>query len=209
MKKIIIIALFALVIMNIHCGGGSTSSSKNTSLVTITVGSSGQTAALRIEPETFLVKLKAFFKNRTQNPAYASIPSSVHKIMFTIAGPDMSTMTKDVFIAGQSQIRESFSVPNGKNRYFLVEAKDISGRILYRGDTATDLEGKPVFLVINMQALDSTPPSVISTDPASNKTGVPITSAILITFSETIDPATLNAATFSLSGNGLAVGGFD
>lgn len=207
MKKIISIALFALVIMNIHCGGSSTSSSKNTSLVTITVGSSGQTAALRIEPETFLVKLKAFFKNHAQNPAYASIPSGIHKIMFTIAGPDMSTMTKEVFVVGQTQIRESFSVPNGKNRYFLVEAKDIAGRILYRGDTASDLEGKPVFLAINMKALDSTPPSVISTDPASNKTGVAITSAILITFSETIDPATLNAATFSLSGNGLAVGG--
>jgi len=207
MKKIIIIALFALVIMNIHCGGSSTGSSKNTSLVTITVGSAGETAALRIEPETFLVKLKSFFKNRAQTAAYASIPSSVHTIVFTIAGPEMSTMTKDVFVAGQTQIRESFSVPNGKNRYFLVEAKDISGRVLYRGDAAADLEGKPVFLVINMQALDTTPPSVISTDPANNETGIAITSAILITFSETIDPATLNATTFSLSGNGLSVGG--
>ena len=89
----------------------------------------------------------------------------------------------------------------------MSKQKIFPGRVLYRGDAATDLEGKPVFLVINMQALDTTPPSVISTDPASNETGVAITSAIIITFSETIDPATLNATTFSLSGNGLAVGG--
>jgi hypothetical protein len=208
MKKICItIMLLALVIGNVHCGGGGSASSKNTSLVTITVGDTGQTASVQIQPETFFTKVASFLKNLKQSAALASIPSNVYKIVFMIAGQDMSTITKEVFILGQTQIQESFSVQNGKNRYFLVEAKDISGKVLYRGEATSDLNGKPVHLFITMQALDLTPPSVISTDPAPNNTGVAITSPVLITFSETMDPATFNSATFSVTGAGLSLSG--
>jgi hypothetical protein len=182
-------------------------SSKNTSLVTITVGDTGQTASVQIQPETFFTKVASFLKTLKQSSALASIPSNVQKIVFTIAGPEMSTMTKEVLVAGQTQIRESFSVPNGKNRYFYVAAKNISEQVLYQGDATADLKGAPVHLTIFMQALDTTPPSVISTDPANNETGVPITSLIITTFSEIIDPSTFNITTFSLTGNGLSVGG--
>ncbi|MEW6586586.1 MAG: Ig-like domain-containing protein [Nitrospirota bacterium] len=209
MKRLFMM-LLALALLSIHCGGGGSGSSgsgKNKSLVTITVGGAGQTASLQIEPETFLVRIKSFIRNLEQTPALASIPSNVHKISFMIAAPDISTMTKDVLVQGQDTIRESFSVPNGKNRFFLVEAKDVSNRVLYRGEATADLDGKPVHLSIIMTALDSTPPHVISTDPVGSATGVPVTSAIVITFSETIDPATFNAGTFSLTANGSPVGG--
>lgn len=208
MKKIgIIIVLFSLVIGAFHCGGSSSVGSRNTSLVTITVGSTGETASVRIEPATVFAGIASFLKNLEQSSANASIPSDIHTIVFTIAGPDMPTMFKEVSTAGQTEIRESFSVPNGKNRYFYLAAKNISGQVLYQGDATTDLDGKPVHLFIIMEALDITPPSVISTDPAPNETGVAITSPVIITFSETINPATFNAATFSLTAGGLSIGG--
>ncbi len=57
----------------------------------------------------------------------------------------MPTITKDVLVAGQASITETFSVPNGNNWYFLVEAKDISGEVvLYRGYITVNLFGRPI-----------------------------------------------------------------
>ncbi len=45
---------------------------------------------------------------------------------------------------------------------------------------------------------DTTPPTVISTDPANGATNVSITSALVATFSEALDSATVNTATFTV-----------
>jgi len=47
-------------------------------------------------------------------------------------------------------------------------------------------------------AADVTPPTVTSTDPLNNATGVAINKKIAATFSEAMDPTTLGAATFTL-----------
>jgi len=49
-------------------------------------------------------------------------------------------------------------------------------------------------------ALDTTPPTVVSTDPANNATGVCINKAINATFSEAMDSGTINTATFTVAG---------
>ncbi len=49
---------------------------------------------------------------------------------------------------------------------------------------------------------DSTAPSAFATFPASNAVGVPVNSAITVTFDEAIDPATINAQTFVLLKDG-------
>lgn len=52
------------------------------------------------------------------------------------------------------------------------------------------------------------PLQVLSVNPADGATGVPVTSNILATFSEPIDPGTVNTNTFTLKdGNGFAVSG--
>src|SRR4030042_260569 len=197
MKKLLMILLLALLTININCGGGGGSgSSAKTSLVTITVGNSGSGQAMGL-----------LFKQSTPYVGLAAVPSNVYKIDFTIAAPDMPTITKEVLVAGQASITESFSVPNGDNRYFLVEAKNASGIVLYRGYIHVNLFGKPMSLIIYMSALDTAPPTVISTSPANSATGVPITSVIIITFSETIDTATFNSSTFTLKNNGNNVAG--
>ena len=54
---------------------------------------------------------------------------------------------------------------------------------------------------------DITPPEVTETNPANGATAVAIDTVIIVTFSEAMDPATITAATFLLSGPGGAVAG--
>jgi hypothetical protein len=55
-------------------------------------------------------------------------------------------------------------------------------------------------------ATSSTTPMVLSSDPADGATGVPINGSISVTFSEDMDPATLTASTFTLTGGGVVPG---
>lgn len=208
MKKLLLMILvLALLAININCGSSS-SGSNGSSIVSITVDEGGQSASVKIEKNTLFAQAKLFVRNLIKSDfAVAAIPSNVNNILFTISAPDMTTIPKDVPVAGQCSITETFLVPNGNNRHFLVEAKDSSGTVLYRGSTTADLDGTPITLSINMVALDITPPTVISTSPANNATGVSITSAITITFSETIDSSTFNSTTFTLRNGGNNVAG--
>jgi hypothetical protein len=54
---------------------------------------------------------------------------------------------------------------------------------------------------------DVTPPTVASTSPTADQTGVGIAANVSATFSEAIDPATINTSTFSLAGGGTPVPG--
>jgi hypothetical protein len=49
---------------------------------------------------------------------------------------------------------------------------------------------------------DTTPPTVTSTNPANGATGVPINHAVSATFSKAMDPTTISATTFTLTGPG-------
>ena len=50
---------------------------------------------------------------------------------------------------------------------------------------------------------DTTPPTVTATTPVANATGFPVNAKVTVTFSESMDPATLTATTFSLN-NGVS-----
>jgi hypothetical protein len=54
---------------------------------------------------------------------------------------------------------------------------------------------------------DITPPAVVANTPASNDLGVPTKQVITATFNEPVDPATVNATTFTLSTPGGGVAG--
>jgi hypothetical protein len=49
---------------------------------------------------------------------------------------------------------------------------------------------------------DKTPPTVISTYPANNDTGVSVNTNVTVTFSETMDASTITGSTFTLKDNG-------
>jgi Bacterial Ig-like domain len=52
------------------------------------------------------------------------------------------------------------------------------------------------------EARDTTPPTVLATYPIQNAGAVPLNTAVAVTFSEAIDPATINAQTFILMKDG-------
>ena len=54
---------------------------------------------------------------------------------------------------------------------------------------------------------DTTPPTVLSTNPPNTSTTVPVYSTITVTFSEAIDPATVTAASFTLMDGTTPVSG--
>jgi hypothetical protein len=68
--------------------------------------------------------------------------------------------------------------------------KDLAGNAL-ASNTAWSFTTGP--------AADTTPPTVGATSPSNYKTAVPIATVIQATFSETMDPASLNAATFTVT----------
>jgi hypothetical protein len=191
--------LILSLLMSCGGGGGGSSSGSNTSLVTITVGNSVTAATLKIENNTFFARTKIFLKDLLRpDTAIAAIPSNVYKIAFTISASDITTITREVILSGQTTVTETFSVPNGNDRYFLLEAMDSSGTVQYKGSTYADLTGTPVTLDIAMTATDTVAPYVISTSPASNETRVSVTTPITVTFSESIDSSTCNSSTFML-----------
>jgi len=72
-------------------------------------------------------------------------------------------------------------------------AKDLAGNALAANFVWTFTTGPTA---------NTTPPTVVSTNPANNETGVAINHAANATFDEAMDPATLNTTNFTLSGPG-------
>ena len=151
------------------CGGGDSSSNSiaiGSSTVSITVGDKGQSVSFRIVKNTFVARASSLLREIVStNTAMAAIPSSVAHILFTISAPDMTTITRDVLITGQSSVTESFTVPNGYSRHFLVEAKDASGNNQFRQETFANLDGSPVTLALTMN--DVAPPTFAGVQSAT------------------------------------------
>src|SRR3972149_6080085 len=134
MKKFILITLLTtLLFTNVNCGGGvESSNTSGKTMVSINIGKAGSTAE-RLSK---------------------SIPSHIASIRFTITAPDIPTITEEVSVAGKESISVKFEILNGKSRNFLIEALDVSGRVIYRKETFKDLDGTEVLLTIEMEPTD-------------------------------------------------------
>ena len=142
MKKLCAIVLFVLMAMNLSCGGGGSSSlSSGNTNVTIALGN------------TKAADLNGKLVNES-----SSIPPEVTSIRFAISAPDMATIERIVPVNGQVSLSETFTVPNGSNRHFVVDARDAAGHVNYTGDAFADMNGTAVTLPITMVAQDTVPP---------------------------------------------------
>jgi hypothetical protein len=69
--------------------------------------------------------------------------------------------------------------------------------------TGTALAANYVWTFTTAAAPNTTRPTVIASNPVNNATGVPFNQAVTVTFSEAMNPATINTTTFTLAGPGV------
>jgi len=130
MKRIFVLPLAVFLLLMIQgCSSGGPNSSGSTN-VTIAVGSAAKASPSRAPGAAA--------------PAFASI-------RFTISAADIADpIVRTVAYTGSGTVQESFLIPNGADRHFLVELLDADGNVLYSGEATASLLGSPVHLDITL-----------------------------------------------------------
>jgi hypothetical protein len=117
-------------------------------------------------------------------------PVTINTTTFTLMGPGATAVAGAVTYSGATA---TFTPTASLAALTLYTATITTG--------ATDPGGNP--LQANyVWTFTTGPPTVISTVPANLATAVPVNTLVSATFSEPMNPATINAATFTLSGPG-------
>jgi Ice-binding-like/Bacterial Ig-like domain len=135
--------------------------------------------------------------NTTVTATFSSVmaPATINTTTFTLTGPGVTAVAGAVTYSGSTAT--------------FTPAAPLVALTLYTATItigATDPGGNP--LQANFVWTFTTgAPTVISTIPASNATAVPVNTLVSATFSEPMNPATLNAATFTLTGPGGPIAG--
>ena len=71
---------------------------------------------------------------------------------FTITGPGMEDIVREVDVAGKTSIKETFNVPSGLNRSFLIQMfVENSDMVLYQAQDDENLEGEPLGLKMELK----------------------------------------------------------
>jgi hypothetical protein len=163
MKKILIIALLALLTVNMNCGGSGTSSDSSArTALTLNFGEVRDASSLSTSERGMV--------------STSSIPPHVVSIRITISAPDMPTIVEVIPTAGLTSVSVTIDVPNGPNRHIICEALNDTGGVLYRGETYVDLDGTPISVSIVMVSADPFPPTFAG---LSDITSITQTSMIL------------------------------
>jgi Ice-binding-like/Bacterial Ig-like domain len=122
-------------------------------------------------------------------------PTTVTKSTFTLK-QGTKTVPGTVTCNGVTAIFKPTTALAGDAVYtatITTRAKDQNGNALANNFVWTFSTGGPA---------DTTPPTVTSTTPSNGDTGVALAATVTATFSEAIDPATINETTFTLTGAG-------
>jgi hypothetical protein len=128
----------------------------------------------------------------------AMIPATIDTATFTLTGPGGTA------VAGAVVYVAAGSVATFNPTATLLPSTTYTATIT---TGAQDLAGTPlasnyVWTFTTAAAVVVTPPTVISTIPADGATAVPLNQTVSATFSKAMNPATINAATFKLTGPG-------
>jgi len=153
MKKLSFIPLLILLVVNIQCGGGGDRTHSGTTPVSIEVTEvTGGT-----ETGSGADQLSGAVKTRDLASAVADGAGEGRQLSlcrFTITGPGMSDMVRDVDITGKPSISETFDVPSGVNRKILIQmyvAND--DKAIYQASReGIHLEDVPVALDMKLEA---------------------------------------------------------
>ncbi|MEK6743391.1 MAG: Ig-like domain-containing protein [Nitrospirota bacterium] len=205
--KLIIVAV---LIVGVLYACLNTITTPRTSTVTVNVQAAGKTAALTVEPATLAYRMarvaSAFL---APPPASAYIPSIVSNVRLTVTATDMTSIERTEAAAGLDSVSITVDVPIGAQRNFLVQGLSAASSVVFSGQVVVDLTGAPLDIPIVMTPGTSSIPQVTATAPADGATGVVYRPVITATFSETMDPSTITATTFSVveTASGITVTG--
>jgi len=157
-------------------------------------------------------------KSDTTPPAIASVQPSPGGVLVTaqiqaVFSEEIDPLTLNatsfaVRNAANQQVAGTISYAN-KTAAFTPPAPLAAG--IYSATMTTgiqDVAGNPLQADYSWNfTVDRTAPAVVSTSPASNATNVPPSASVSVTFSEEIDPASLNVYSFTVTGGGYSVPG--
>jgi outer membrane protein OmpA-like peptidoglycan-associated protein len=128
---------------------------------------------------------------------------------------DPATLTADTFTMKQGSMPVSGTVTSTAANATFTPAHNFEKGVAYTATVTTgakDLAGNALAnsyewgFTTGMVA-DTTPPTVSFTSPVNGSTAAPVKQKVNAAFSENMDPATLTAATFTLSQEGTPVSG--
>ena len=129
--------------------------------------------------------------------SHAMNPATITSATFTVTGPGATPVSGTVTYAGTTATFTPTAVLTTSTFYMATittGAKDLTGAALAANFVWTFTTAPP--------------PTVVSAFPANGASAVAVNTAISATFSEAMDPATITATTFTLTGPGAAsVGG--
>jgi hypothetical protein len=120
-------------------------------------------------------------------------PASITDATFTLVGPGAEMVPATLSTSGTTATLtpDSNLAPNRDYTATITTgARSLAGRSLPTNYSWTFTTGA---------STDGTAPTVTFTDPAPGETGVPINRSVAATFSEAMDPLTVNADTFTLT----------
>jgi ketosteroid isomerase-like protein len=122
-------------------------------------------------------------------------PATINGATFTVTGPGATPVAGTVTYAGTTATFMPTSVLANSTLFtatITTGAKDPAGASLAAN-----------FVWTFTTAATAAPPTVVSTVPTSGATAVTVNSSISATFSEAMNPATINGATFTVTGPGV------
>ena len=118
-------------------------------------------------------------------------PATINTATFTLTGPGAAPVAGSVTFAGTTAT--------------FIPTTALATSTVFTATIATgakDPTGVPLAANFVWTFTTAPPPTVISTVPANGATAVAVSTPISATFSEAMNPATINAATFTLTGPG-------
>ena len=125
-------------------------------------------------------------------------PSTISATTFTLTGPGAVSVTGVVAYIAAGSV--ATFTPTAALAASTTYTATITTGAMDLGGTA--LAQNFVWTFTTAAAANTTPPTVISTIPLNGAIGVPLNQIISATFSKAMNPATINSATFTLTGPG-------
>jgi hypothetical protein len=128
-------------------------------------------------------------------------PTTVNAASFTLA-KNATRIAGSVSVAGKTAVLSPISVLEPGTTYTATvtsDVRDLAGNPMAANNSWTFTTGP---------LTDGTPPAVVSTEPFAAATDVPVSAIVRVNFNKAMDPATINAATFTLAdANDVLIGG--